>query len=107
MPNGPQSGGLWAAGHRPANPAPQLTSSLPQDSPVFQRYRDAGTVWDHARRVVGSRAHRGHRCAVSVATACAIQLAYGLHLLSHGTVAVDAVGVKLYSHRARVQIAEI
>src|ERR1035441_8154692 len=82
-------------------------SSLPQDSLVFERDRNAGMLRYHARRVVGGRTHRGHRRAIGIASGPTRQLASALHLLPFGTVAVDAVGIKLYAHRTRVEFTEI
>src|SRR5450759_3843935 len=85
----------------------EVKSSLPQDSRGFQGNGNAGMVRYHAHRIVCSRTYRGHPCAISVATASALQLANALHLLAYGTVAAGAVGIKLHSHRTRVEIAEI
>src|ERR1035438_1402872 len=85
----------------------EVRSSLPQDSLVFQWDRNAGMLRYHARRVVRSRTYRGHPCAIGIASGPTRQLANALHLLPFGTVAVDAVGIKLDSHRTRIEITEI
>ena len=61
-----------------------------------------------SRRIVRSRACRGHLCAVDVAV-CIRQLliATALHLLPFRLAAVHSVGVKLYPHTIWVKAAEI
>src|ERR1035437_1919237 len=84
-----------------------VKSALPQDSSSFQGNGDTSILGYHARRIVGSRACRGHPCAIGVASGRGCQFANALHLLPHRTVAVDAIGIKLYSRRIRVEIVEI
>ena len=86
---------------------PSIGSSLPQDSCVFQWDRNAVAVRYHSRRIVRWWAGRRHRRAVNVAARRAGQLANALHLLPHRSAAVDSVGIKLDSHRLRVEIIEI
>src|ERR1017187_6587127 len=85
----------------------EVRSSLPQDSLVFQWDRNAGMLRYHARRVVRSRTYRGHPCAIGIASGPTRQLANALHLLPFGTAAVNAVRIKLDSHRTRVERSEI
>src|ERR1039457_2449210 len=84
-----------------------VKSALPQDLSGFQGNGDTSILGYHARRIVGSRACRGHLCAISVASARAYQLANSLHLLPHWTATVDAIGTKLDSRRIRVEIVQI
>ena len=84
-----------------------IGSSLPQNSCVFQRDRNAVAVRYHSRRIVRCWAGRRHRRAVNVAARCAGQLADALHLLPNGIAAVDSVGIKLDPHRLGVEVIEI
>ena len=60
----------------------------------------------HSRRVVARWTCRGHRRVIDAAAGCARQRSRALHFLPYGIAAVDSVGIKLDSHRIRVEIIE-
>ena len=57
-------------------------SSLPQDSSVFEWYRNAVAVWYQSRRIVRRRTGRGYLRAVSESVGRSYQLPHALHLHS-------------------------
>ena len=85
------------------SPRFEVDSSLPENPTDFQRNRDTVAVRYHSRRIVRRWTGRRHSRAVNVAVRrCAV--ANALHLLPHGSTAHDAVGIKLYPHRLRVEV---
>ena len=71
----------------------------------FQRNSHARVVGYHSCRVLGSRPYSGDRCAIDPA-AVRRQLPDPHHLLSRQSAAFGSVGVKLYSHRIWIEVAE-
>jgi hypothetical protein len=85
----------------------KVASPLPKNGTEFQRHRNAVAVRYHSCRIVRSWAGRRHNPAVNVATRHAFQLANVLHLLPHGSAAVDPISIELDSHDVGIEVIEI
>jgi hypothetical protein len=82
-------------------------STLPQDSERFERNGNAVVLRYDPRCVVRCRAGRRRSRPVDVAARYGWQLPNTRHLLPRWTIAVDAVGIQLYSRGIRVKTIEI
>ena len=85
---------------------PPFGSSLPQDSRLFQRERNAIAVRYHSWRIVGRRTDRRHSRALSVTARLADPLANARHLLAHGSAAAQSFCVEFDSYRVRIEVIE-
>src|ERR1700730_16549994 len=97
---------LPSPGRVPPTRAGALSSSLPEDPGALQRHGYPGALWYHSCGVGARWTCRRYRGLIDAATGCVRWGSRPLHLLPYRIAALEAVGVKLDSHRTRVEVIQ-